>query len=123
MIETLEATDTLLRQFSESPFVLWLNEYQFPVTILNKSFIETPIYKAHSKRIIDVIPLPRYTSGFLSGDLDKMIEARLTLKEALEKGAFNILSQRALYLYKKDLWERLDLFYKNYLSYLKGISK
>lgn len=123
MIETLEATDTLLKQFPESPFVLWLNEYQFPVTIQNKSFIETPIYKAHSKRIIDAIPLPQYTSGFLSGDLDKMIEARLTLKEALEKGAFNILSQRALFLYKKDLWERLDLFYKNYLSYLKGGSK
>ena len=123
MLETLEATDTLLKQFPESPFVLWLNEYQFPVSIQGKQFIDTSLFKAHSKRIIDVIPLPQYTSGFLSGDLDKMIEARLTLKEALEKGAFNILSQRALFLYKKDLWERLDLFYKNYLSYLKGGSK
>lgn len=118
MVETLEATDTLLKQFPESPFVVWLNEYQFPVSIQGKHFTETPIYKAHSRRIIDVISLPKYTSGFLDGDLDKMIESRMTLKEATEKGIFNILSQRALFLYKNDLWERLDLFYKNYISYM-----
>ena len=121
MFETLEATDTLLKQFPESPFVLWLNEYQFPVSIKGKNFTETPLYKAHSKRIIDVIPLPKYTSGFLDGDLDKMIEARLTLKEAVETGIFNMLSQRALFLYKTDLWERLDLFYKNYLTYMSKV--
>lgn len=118
MVDTLEASNALLKQFPESPFVIWLNEYQFPVLIQGKNFIDTPVYKANAKRIIDVVPLPKYTSGFLEGDLDKMIEARLTLNESLKKGIFNVLSQRALFLYKSDLWERLDLFYKNYLTYM-----
>ena len=118
MIETLESTDMLFKQFPDSKFVVWLNEFQYPVSIQGKTFTETPIYKAHAGRIIDVIPLPKYTSGFLDGDLDKMIEARLTLRESLTGGYFNLLSQRALFLYQQDLWQRLDLFYKNYLSAL-----
>ena len=49
-----------------------------------------------------------------------MIENRWTFKECIEGKKFFLVQQRCLFLYKKNIWERLDLFYKNYLTFLDG---
>ena len=119
--DTFESCSELFRLFPTCPFVIWLNESQQSVVNQGKGFLETQIYKKNEKRIVDVIPLPKYTSGFFGNvDIDKMIENRWTFKECIEGKKFFLVQQRCLFLYKKNIWERLDLFYKNYLTFLDG---
>lgn len=119
--DTYESCSELLKLFPSCPFVIWLNESQQPVTNQGKTFLESQIFQKNAKRIVDVIPLPKYTSGFFGNvDIDRMIENRWTFKECIDGGKFFLVQQRCLYLYRKKIWERLSIFLKNYFTFIEG---
>lgn len=117
LLDTMLSCSDLFERFQDCKFIIWLNESKQPVLFKEKSFVDGPFYKKNQKRILDVIPLPEYTSGFFKGDIDKMIEQRLTFKEAIEGDEFMLVPKRCLFLYRQSLWARLDLFMKNYNAY------
>ena len=122
--DTYESCSELLKLFPTCPFVIWLNESQQAVVHQGRTFIETQLYKKNEKRIVDVIPLPKYTSGFFGNvDIDRMIENRWTFKECIDGKKFYSVQKRCLFLYREKLWERLGLFYKNYLTVLSTDSE
>lgn len=115
--DTFDSCVDLFDHFPKTPFIIWLNESQHPVLFDGKSFTDSQVYKHNRRRIVDVIPLPEYTAGFFKGDIDKMIDHRWTFNECIEGGNFLLVPKRCLSLYRANLWQRLDLFLKNYTAF------
>lgn len=103
-LDTLAGFASLVTQFAGSTrFVIWKNPYHGPVEFNGATFEETKTYLNFRNRIAGIIELPKLKEDTYGVDLSEVLEARLTMAEALENKELSIMTRQRLKMIKREL--------------------
>jgi len=105
MIDTLIGLDSLFQHFTNTPIVVWLNEY-FGKTENDqgKSFEEGKLFKANSNAIRALITIPMRRKETFGFDLNSILRKKITFKEAHADETINVFARQRL----KTIWDEID---------------
>ncbi len=108
MLDTLNGLEALLVNFSNVPVVIWLNGYfgkpeMNGVSVENSRLLKNASHQVHA--FIRLDELNKQTFGF---DFARMLQARLTFKEALATSDFTIMTRQRLTMIQRGITQQID---------------
>ena len=108
LVHTAKGLDTMAREYPAGVgMVLWLNEFHGPIGGDDKTFEDTPVYKAHAHRISGIVRLARLHPTTYGANLAEMLARGLTFAEADRSPEFFTMTKQRLRQIQRPLWEQL----------------
>lgn len=107
MEETVRGLKAIL-ELSNTPVVVWENEFFGPVVMKGKRFVETAGYEQFKSRIVGLVRLVKRDPKQAEKDLLTMFSRRLTWEEALNDQAFLLMQRQRLTVMRREIDEELE---------------
>jgi len=109
LIDTLNGFDKLVRNFpKETVFVVWLNPYWGEITMNGKEFEDMKAYVDNKRRVSAIIRIPNFKADTFGIDLSEVLQAKLTIHEALEDKSIPIMVRQRLNIIKTKLFTNME---------------
>lgn len=112
LYDTLKGLNTLfdlIKDSKSTKLVIWLNEFQGEIPLNQKDVKE--IFEIVSKKTAGFVLVRDRNSDAFTHDVKKLMSARLTLKEALLSGEFNLMAKSRLKRVFDEIYDQLDKIY------------
>jgi len=105
--ETYNGFNNLAENFSDLPFIVWLNPYYGEIVAEGRTFEESSVYMRHKAAVRSIVHLPK-CSDMTREDVRDMYAAHLTFKEAQERTDNSIAVRHRLKKYQENLYAALN---------------
>lgn len=103
ILDTLSGLDSLLRNFSGLPLIVWLNPFFGPIADGGQQFEDFGVFKENLGCFDAVIRLPDKRKDTFGKDLEKLLADRSTFAEALTGEGYPIMVRQRLAM----LWRQI----------------
>jgi hypothetical protein len=108
LLDTLNGFNELAQTGNERSLVVWVNEYFGRVEADGKRFSEMAAYRSNVEKVLGAVVIPKRNQDTFGRDVEEMIAAKLTFKEALATAHLPIMAKQRLKVVQRDLYEQLD---------------
>ena len=108
LLDTLNGFHELAQTTSERNIVIWVNEYFGRVEADGKKFSEMAAYRENAAKVCGAVIFSKRNQDTFGRDIEDMIAAKLTFREAINEGKLPIMAKQRLKIVQRDLFDQLD---------------
>jgi len=108
LLDTLNGFHELAQTTSERNIVIWVNEYFGRVEADGKKFSEMAAYRENAEKVCGAVIFSKRNQDTFGRDIEDMIAAKLTFREAINEGKLPIMAKQRLKIVQRDLFDQLD---------------
>jgi hypothetical protein len=108
LLDTLNGFNELAQSSIERNIVVWVNEYFGRVEADGKRFSDMAAYRSNIEKVLGAVVIAKRNQDTFGRDVEEMISAKLTFKEAITSGRLPIMAKQRLKVVERDLFEQLD---------------
>jgi hypothetical protein len=108
MMDTLSNFSLIVRQFTDTTIVVWVNPFWGPVEADGKTFEKMKVFADNRDRIEAVINVPALKAETYGHDLSELLQRRLTFAEALADAKTPIMVRQRLTMFRRALFGQID---------------
>jgi len=108
LVDTLNGFHELAQTTQERNIVVWVNEYFGRVEADGKKLTEMAAFRDNAEKVCGAVVLAKRNQDTFGRDLEEMIAAKLTFKEAINDGKLPIMAKQRLKLVQRDIFEQLE---------------
>lgn len=108
LIDTLNGFHELAQTTQGRNIVVWVNEFFGRVEADGKKLSEMTAFRENADKVCGAVILAKRNQDTFGRDLEEMISAKLTFKEAISECKLPIMAKQRLKLVQRDLFEQLE---------------
>ena len=108
LVDTLNGFHELAQTTQGRNIVVWVNEYFGRVEADGKKLSDMAAFRENADKVCGAIVIPKRNQDTFGRDLEEMISAKLTFREAIDERKMPIMAKQRLTLVQRDLFEQLD---------------
>ena len=108
LLDTLNGFHELAQTTSGRNIVIWVNEYFGRVEADGKKFSEMAAYRENAEKVCGAVIFSKRNQDTFGRDIEDMIAAKLTFREAINEGKLPIMAKQRLKIVQRDLFDQLD---------------
>ena len=108
LLDTLNGFSELAATSTERNIVVWVNEYFGKIEAEGKRFSEMAAYQSNIDKVLGAVVIARRNQDTFGRDVEEMISAKLTFKQAIADGRITLMAKQRLRVVQRDLFEQLD---------------
>ena len=107
MMETYNGFHNLAENFSDLPFIVWLNPHYGEIAAEGRTFEESGVYMRHKAAVRSIVHMPK-CPDMTTEDVRGMYADHLTFKETQAETYKNVMVRLRLNKYKESLYVALN---------------
>ncbi len=107
LLDTLNGFHELAQTSQDRSIVVWVNEYFGRVEAEGKKFSEMAAYRENADKVCGAVVFQKRNQDTFGRDVEEMIAAKQTFREAIEDGRMSIMAKQRLQIVQRDLFEQL----------------
>lgn len=108
LVDTLNGFHELAQTTHGRNIVVWVNEYFGRVEADGKKLSDMTAFRENADKICGAVVIPKRNQDTFGRDLEEMISAKLTFREAIDECKLPIMAKQRLKLIQRDLFEQLE---------------
>jgi hypothetical protein len=108
LVDTLNGFHELAQTTHGRNIVVWVNEYFGRVEADGKKLSDMTAFRENADKICGAVVIPKRNQDTFGRDLEEMISAKLTFREAIDERKLPIMAKQRLKLIQRDLFEQLE---------------
>lgn len=109
ILDTLNGMRALCKSLPESAqIIVWLNEFFGDIAKDGKTFEEMTVYENYKDRIHGIVRIARQSSQTFGGDIQKMLDRKMTFAEVKDSNEFRVMEKQRLAQVRRGIFEQLD---------------
>lgn len=108
LVDTLNGFHELAQTTQGRNIVVWVNEYFGRVEADGKKLSDMTAFRENADKVCGAIVIPKRNQDTFGRDLEGMISAKLTFREAIDECKLPIMAKQRLTLIQRDLFEQLE---------------
>lgn len=106
--ETVDGFAALAKSLPDRALIVWLNEFFGPIQHDGKTFDQFKAYKAQAEKVLGFIRWSARNPDTFGRDVRELLQARMTLREAIDSANLNIVSKQRFKIIRDELWDQID---------------
>jgi hypothetical protein len=108
LVDTLNGFHELAQTTHDRNIVVWVNEYFGRVEAEGKKLSDMAAFRDNADKVCGAVVIPKRNQDTFGRDLEEMISAKLTFREAIGERKLPIMAKQRLALVERDLFEQLE---------------
>jgi hypothetical protein len=107
LLDTLNGFNEPAQTTSDRNIVVWVNEYFGRVEADGKKFSDMAAYRENAEKVCGSVIFQKRNQDTFGRDLEEMIAAKLTFREAISAAQLPVMAKQRLKLIRRDLFDQL----------------